>query len=97
MTEELCGCGRPLRYIVMDKGMSRMSCNKYVVCLTYEEQRDKIEQLKRQTLVFKKALESIVQINGMDYEYKSWAKAALAIYEDKFKGKNKDEQTQSYM
>ena len=84
MSKELCDCGRPLRYMHMgDGGVSRMSCNKYVVCLTYDEQRDKIEQLKRQTFIFKEALESIVQINAMDYEYKTWAKVALSILEDK--------------
>jgi hypothetical protein len=54
-----------------------MSCNKYTVCLTYNEQLDKISELNAEAIKYKAALERIVNVNAMDYEYKAWAKGAL--------------------
>ncbi len=42
----LCGCGRKVRYSHFKEGEEVMSCNKYTVCLTYEEQREKIAELQ---------------------------------------------------
>lgn len=36
----LCGCGRPAEYSIGDK----RSCNKYVVCPTYDELRGKFHR-----------------------------------------------------
>ena len=57
------------------------ACNKYTRCLTYEEQQEKIRKLTRLVSIFGGALTYIVQVNGMDYEYKAWAKAALSKME----------------
>ena len=70
----LCGCGRELRY---SHSEDRMSCNKYAVCLNYDEQFDLIKELENDSRRYRKALEKIVRVAAMDYEYKSWAKEAL--------------------
>ena len=72
--QPLCGCGRELRYTHSE---DRMSCNMHVVCLNYDEQFDLIKELKNDSDRYRKALERIVQIRAMEYEYKSWAKEAL--------------------
>ena len=71
----LCGCGRKLRY--SHGYLDVMSCNKYAVCLNYDEQAKLIEELKSKNRKYESALDKIVTVNGMDYEYKSWARAAL--------------------
>lgn len=73
----LCGCGREVRYShgPIDSGV--MSCNKRVVCMTYEEQELMINKLESENLMYKGALEKIVEVNGMDYEYRAWAKQVL--------------------
>ena len=73
----MCGCGGKLRYSHFVDGKEVMSCNKYVVCLTYDEQFRKITELTNELLKYKAALSKIVVVNGMDYEYKAWAKEAL--------------------
>ena len=70
----LCGCGRRLRY---SHSGQRMSCNKYAVCLTYDEQSERIRELSNDILRYKNYLQKIVDVNGMDYEYKAWAKECL--------------------
>jgi len=42
----LCGCGREVRYSHFKDGQEVMSCNKYAVCLTYEEQQEKLSELQ---------------------------------------------------
>lgn len=42
----LCGCGREVRYSHRVDDKEVMSCNKHVVCLTYEEQREKLSDLQ---------------------------------------------------
>jgi len=73
----LCGCGREVRYSHIKDGKKVMSCNKRVVCLTYDQQFERIRELKSESDRYKKALQKIVEINGMDYEYKAWAKEVL--------------------
>ena len=75
LSEQLCNCGRKVRYSHGD--INTMSCNKYEVCLSYEEQEALIKELSREAATYKAALEKIVRVNGMDYEYKTWAKEAL--------------------
>jgi hypothetical protein len=66
----MCGCGRMLRYSHLKDGNEVMSCNKYTVCLTYSE-------LNAEAIKYKAALERIVNVKAMNYEYKAWAKGAL--------------------
>ena len=73
----LCGCGGKLRYSHFIDGEEVMSCNKYAVCLTYQEQFEKINSLNNEMLRYKAGLSKIVTVNAMDYEYKAWAKEAL--------------------
>ncbi len=42
----LCGCGKEVRYSHFKDGKEVMSCNKYTVCLTYDEQREKLQELQ---------------------------------------------------
>lgn len=42
MNVQLCGCGRPIRYMMPGGG----SCNKYTRCLTYEEMHDALKKEK---------------------------------------------------
>jgi hypothetical protein len=73
----LCGCGRKVRYGHFKDGEQVMSCNKYAVCLTYDQQFDLIKELQNKSLRYENTLKRIVKVNGMDYEYKAWAKAAI--------------------
>jgi hypothetical protein len=72
--DKLCGCGRKLRY--SHGSLDVMSCNKYSVCLTYTEQEELIKSLNTENRKYKDALDKIVSVNAMDYEYKAWAKQA---------------------
>lgn len=76
--EPLCGCGRRLRYSHSKDGEELMSCNKYAVCLTYDEQFERVKELSNEMFRYKNALQKIVDVNGTDYEYKAWAKEAIA-------------------
>lgn len=73
----LCGCGRKLRYSHLKDGEEVMSCNKYAVCLTYDEQFELIRDLQRDLAKYKAALERVAGVSAMDYEYRAWAKEAL--------------------
>jgi len=75
--EELCGCGRGLRYSHMVDDKEVMSCNKYDTCLTYDEQAERIKELSHENIRYKHGLRRISETSGMDYEYKAWAKEAL--------------------
>ena len=72
-----CGCGGKLRYSHFVDGNELMSCNKYVVCMDWDQQNNMINELIIENKKLKLAIEKIVNVNGMDYEYKSWAKEAL--------------------
>jgi len=73
----MCGCGRDIRYSHMVGGELRDSCNKYTVCLTYQEQHDKLRELTNQVSIYKHVLKRIVEMDGEAYEYKAWAKGVL--------------------
>jgi len=74
----MCGCGGILRYSHRQKdGSEKMSCNKYVVCMTWSEQQDRITELSRENTKMKAALQKIVNVNACDYEYRTWAKEGL--------------------
>ena len=78
MFNNKCNCGLPVRYSTFGPdGVIGESCNKYAQCPTYDvllADRDSYyTEMKR----YKAALDKIVAVNGMDYEYKAWAKGAL--------------------
>lgn len=74
-----CGCGKAGRYAHFDDGgIETLSCNKYTRCLTYDEQHQKLAELATSMFRYENALRKIVDVNGMDYEYKAWAKEALS-------------------
>ena len=78
MMNKKCGCGGELRYSHSVGGkIERMSCNKYGVCLTWEQQHNKILEMMKIMARYEKALQKIVDISAMDYEYKAWAKEGL--------------------
>ncbi len=73
-----CGCGREGRYARIDEdGLNIWSCNKYQRCPTYDELTELYDSSRKNENRYLTALEKIVGVNGMDYEYKAWAKEAL--------------------
>lgn len=55
---ELCGCGKPVRYMTPgndDEG----SCNKYQRCPTYDELRSMLEMTNRRLALFQEAVNKI--------------------------------------
>lgn len=72
--EEKCGCGEDVRYSTL---CGKGSCNKYHRCPSYKELQDRATDLGVLGRRYRHALEKIVRVNGMDYEYKAWAKEAL--------------------
>lgn len=74
----VCGCGKPLRYShMLPDGTERMSCNKYIICPTYDELLAQRDQFRRKMLQYEATLKQIVNVNAMDYEYRAWAKNIL--------------------
>lgn len=73
----ICGCGEPNRYNHLRDGVEVMSCNKYIVCPTYQECITEISKLRAKVSKYHRAITKIVNVNAMDYEYKTWAKGAL--------------------
>jgi hypothetical protein len=76
MFDELCGCGKPVRYSIPG-GEGNGSCNKRLRCLTYEEQSERLKSVTADMLKYRSALDRIIAVNAMDYEYRAWAKAAI--------------------
>jgi len=73
-----CGCGKEGRYLSFDEQHNEIySCNKYKRCPTYDELFEENKFLKYKTEIYETVLKAIVRVNGMDYEYKAWAKSAL--------------------
>ena len=77
MVNMLCGCGEEGKYVHIIDGKEVYACNKYKRCLTYDEQRNKIQKLSSKLLRYERVLKQIVNVNAMDYEYKAWAKGIL--------------------
>lgn len=76
----LCRCGRPGKYAhINTNGQEVYGCNKYQLCLTYNEQLDKIKDIGNKLLIYEQTLKNIVNINAMTNSYKIWAKNALLI------------------
>lgn len=48
---ELCGCGKPVRYIVPGSNIAG-ACNKYARCATYDELQEKHKQLVEAATAF---------------------------------------------
>lgn len=79
---ENCGCGKRGRYYHFKDGVEVMACNKYIVCATYEELQDRVRLLGHEMNTYKAYLQKIVDVNAMDYEYKTWAKEALYSFKE---------------
>ena len=77
MMDTRCGCGREGRYTLIEFGFETYACNKYKRCPSYEELTIWLREAEQKRLRYKAVLENIVNINGMDYEYRAWAKEAL--------------------
>jgi hypothetical protein len=43
---QLCGCGRPVRYIVLNGDGTADSCNKYMRCPTWDELHEQNKELR---------------------------------------------------
>lgn len=43
---QLCGCGRPVRYIVPNGDGTADTCNKYARCPTWDELKAKYDELR---------------------------------------------------
>lgn len=55
----LCGCGRGVRYSHMQDGEMVMSCNKRVVCPTYDQLRERMQKAETRQLQYQKAINQI--------------------------------------
>lgn len=44
----LCGCGKPVRYLVPGVGLNEGACNKYARCATWEELREQNQKMLEQ-------------------------------------------------
>lgn len=81
-----CNCGKPNRYSHMIRTGEEVtfveSCNKYQVCLPYEELRKFMQKYCSLQSQYKAVLHKIANIEEDDHTYKCWARAALLI-EDK--------------
>jgi hypothetical protein len=49
---QLCGCGRPVRYIVPNGDGTADACNKYARCPSWDELKAKYDQLREAAWAF---------------------------------------------
>jgi hypothetical protein len=49
---QLCGCGKPVRYIVPNGDGTADSCNKYARCPSWDELKDKYDELRAAAWAF---------------------------------------------
>lgn len=54
--EDLCGCGKPVRYVSSE---GKGSCNKYARCPTYDDLRDTLGLANRRLGVYQQAINKI--------------------------------------
>ena len=73
-TAGLCGCGRPIRYMTP----SGDACNKYMRCLTYEEQRDALMKLNMLLMAYR-AKREVDGLNGRAWDASKHFQAEAAI------------------
>lgn len=64
-----CNCGRPARYIRMNSdGVETVTCNKHMVCPTYNELVDANKELTKKLSEFYKIRDSL---NGLQNNIKN--------------------------
>ena len=77
-----CNCGREGKYAHISNGKTEFSCNKYHVCLPYDDLLTKSQLADSRMRTFEDALYNIKELNnGEDFEY--WAIANEAIKQGK--------------
>ena len=64
----LCGCGGRLRYSHMVNGVEVMSCNKYTVCLTYDQQHELLNKLTTEMLKADATIEKLRELRKVTPE-----------------------------
>ena len=69
----LCNCGQPIRYSHKDGE----SCNKYIVCPSYEQLSEEHEYYRKLSQIYLNTLTLIRDTNACDYEYRGWAKNVI--------------------
>lgn len=74
-----CNCGRDTRYSHVVDGKQVFSCNKYHMCLPYDDLLTKMQLEQRARLEYMDVLIAITSNDLLDYEIKAAAKAALDI------------------
>lgn len=52
---QLCGCGRPVRYIVPNGDGTADACNKYTRCPSWDELKAKYDELREAAWAFAEA------------------------------------------
>lgn len=65
----LCNCGRPARYGLTVDDVAANSCNKYGVCPTYEELREKLTRADKLLFTYRETINYIDDY--FEYTYKS--------------------------
>jgi len=53
MSSNICGCGKPIRYICPSGNGLKDSCNKYARCPTWDQLHEQNEQMRRQLNIAK--------------------------------------------
>lgn len=74
----VCNCGNPIRYFHLS---GQSSCNKYMVCPSYEDLREEHKYYRKVSQMYLNTLNVIKNTNACDYEYRSWAKNAIELGE----------------
>lgn len=72
-----CGCGDPVRYEHIVDGKRLWSCNKYQICLPYNDLRELMQKYCQLQGMYKATLERIYKTDAKDYQYRTWAKETL--------------------
>lgn len=76
---DLCNCGKPTRYSRMVDGEERSSCNKHMMCATYEQLRERLQTTMNMMLSYEVVLQKMASVDtyAEEYQYKTWAKEVL--------------------
>jgi len=64
-----CNCGRPVRYSIFKNGVEKLSCNKRVICPTYEELTKDLNRTKAILALYTKTINRIDDYFGYADEH----------------------------
>ena len=64
MKEDLpkCNCGKEVKYMIVRDGEEFNSCNKHMVCPTYQELSERVAELNHELFLYRSAIEGFRKI-----------------------------------